>query len=157
MPSGIFPRISEAVGKCPGLSGRCITYFDDRLLYGERDTYSEAVADHDHNTRTLQEKCRLKNLKLDKDKLKLRLSHVWFNGHIISLKGLKHDLTKVDAIQQMPTPTNKQEVRRLIGTMNYLPKFALHFSEVIAPIRELLKETTYSSEMHSSKAKASTE
>lgn len=40
----------------------------------------------------------------------------------------------------MPTPTSKQDVKRLLGMVNYLQKFAPNLSAATAPIRELLKE-----------------
>ena len=61
-------------------------------------------------------------------------------GHIISAEGLKPDPVKIEAIQKMPTPENKQDVRRILGIINYLQKFAPNLSEVTAPLGELLKE-----------------
>ena len=40
----------------------------------------------------------------------------------------------------MPAPTDKQGVRRLLGTINYLQKFAPHLAPVTGPIRELMKD-----------------
>lgn len=40
----------------------------------------------------------------------------------------------------MPTPTSKQDVKRLLGMVNYLQKFAPNLSAVTAPMSELLKE-----------------
>ena len=40
----------------------------------------------------------------------------------------------------MPNPFNKQDIRRLLGMVNYLQKFSPNLSSVTAPLRELLKE-----------------
>ena len=61
-------------------------------------------------------------------------------GHIMTAEGLKPDPTKVEAIKKMPIPTCKQDVRRLLGMINYLQKFAPNLSEVTAPMRGMLKE-----------------
>jgi hypothetical protein len=42
---------------------------DDILIYGEGDTEEEAIADHDVKFRALMERCKERNLKLNKDKL----------------------------------------------------------------------------------------
>ena len=59
--------------------------------------------------------CRQANLKLNKEKLKLRKTKVRFLGHVISKEGLQVDKTKVVAIENMHTPTDKKSVQRLLG------------------------------------------
>ncbi|CAC5421135.1 unnamed protein product [Mytilus coruscus] len=47
---------------------------------------------------------------------------------------------KIRAIKEMPAPTDKKGVQRLLGTINYLAKFVPNMSAVTEPIRKLLKE-----------------
>ena len=55
----------------------------------------EAVQDHDHNlTQPLQRTWEM-NLKLNKDKVKLRLTSITYMGHILTAE-----------VQQMPPPTD---------------------------------------------------
>ena len=63
-------------------------------------------------------------------------------GHIISSDCLKPDPAKIQGIQEMPSPTSKQDVKRLLGMVNYLQRFAPKLSEITAPLRDLLKEHT---------------
>ena len=86
------------------------------------------------------QRCREKGIKLNKEKLKLRCKEVPFMGHVVSANGLKADPTKIQGIQEMPTPSSKQDVKRLLGMANYLQRFAPNLSEVTAPLRDLLKE-----------------
>ena len=54
-----------------GLNGiACIA--DDILIFGCGETMEEASADHDRNLLSLLERCRERNLHLNKDKLQLR-------------------------------------------------------------------------------------
>ena len=114
--------------------------FDDILIYGAGETEAEAINDHDRKLVALLNRCREKGIKLNKEKVKFRLPEVTFMGHIISVEGLKPDPTKVEAIREMPAPTCKQDVRRLLGMVNYLQKFAPNLSDATAPLRDLLKE-----------------
>lgn len=61
-------------------------------------------------------------------------------GHVISGEGLKPDPTKIEAVLSMPTPTNKQDIRRLLRMVSYLQKFSPNLSGISAPLRELLQE-----------------
>ena len=40
----------------------------------------------------------------------------------------------------MPDPTNKQEMQRLLGMINYLGKFIPNLSKITASLRQLLKK-----------------
>ena len=143
MPFGISPAPEEFQRRLDnaleGLEG-VVPIFDDILVFGAERTREEAVLDHDKKLTTLLDRCRLRGIKLNKEKLKFRLDKVSFMGHTITSEGLKPDPAKVEAIQRMPAPANKQDVRRLLGTVNYLQKFAPNLSDLTAPLRELLKE-----------------
>ena len=51
-----------------------------------------------------------KNLKLNKDKLKFKEISVKYLGHTNTSEGLKSDLSKIDAFQQMKAPTNVKQL-----------------------------------------------
>ena len=84
------------------------------------------------------ERCREKNIMLNKEKVKLRSKEVQFMGHVISQKGLKADPEKIKAMVEMPTPTDVAGVRRFIGFTNCLSKFLPRLSEVCEPLRKLM-------------------
>ena len=77
------------------------------------------------------------NLKLNFDKGRVLKQQVSFVGHIISAEGLKPDPEKVRAMKEMPPPTTKEDVRRFLGSIQYLAKFLLMLAEVETPLREL--------------------
>ena len=117
---------------------------DDILIYGEGDTEEEAIADHDVKFRALMERCKERNLKLNKDKLSLKMKEVKFIGHLITSKGLKPDPEKVRAILDMPKPTNVSGVRRIIGFVTYLSKFLPKLSDICEPLLKLtLKDSEF--------------
>ena len=63
-------------------------------------------------------------------------------GHIHIDKGLKVDPEKVEANTEMPPPTNKQGVQLFLGMVTYLSKYVKNFSNIYAPLRELLEKNT---------------
>ena len=135
-PEEFQRRLDTALEGLEGVRPIC----DDILIYGVGDSYDEAMVDHDNKLVALLQRCRSKGIKLNQKKLKFRRSQVSFMGHLISAEGLCPDPAKVEAIQKMPNPFNKQDIRRLLGMVNYLQKFSPNLSSVTAPLRELLKE-----------------
>ena len=68
------------------------------------------------------------------------MSEITFLGHNISADGIKPDYRKVTAIRNMPEPTNKQELQRFLGMINYLGKFIPNLAQKTTPLRNLLKK-----------------
>ena len=116
----------------------------DILVVGNGETLNEANKNHDENLVRLVNKARQVNLRLNSRKLHLRKSEVRFMGHLTTSKGLKPDPDKVKAVEEMPEPTTKQELKSLLGFVNYLSKFLPKLSEVAQPLRDLTaKEATF--------------
>ena len=113
---------------------------DDFVVVRKDDTIEEANSDHDKNVVAFLRLCDEKGLKLNAEKLKLRQPEVSFIGHIATGEGLKVDPAKVKAIREMPAPTDKAGVQRLLGLAQYLGKFLPHLSDVTKPLRELTQQ-----------------
>ena len=134
-------RKSEIFQKClvqalEGLVGvACIA--DDILIYGVGDTLDEARQDHDKNLSLLLERCRQKSIKLNRDKVLLRVQKVDFMGHLLTAQGLKPDPNQVEAILKLETPETNEEIERLKGTVTYLAKFLPRLSQVMHSLRRL--------------------
>ena len=60
-------------------------------------------------------------------------------GEVVSELGFSPDPEKISAIHNMPTPSCKQDLQRLLGMINYLSKYIPNMSELTAPFRSLLK------------------
>ena len=103
---------------------------DDILCMGEGDTYENAVEDHDKNLIALLKRCREKNIKLNSKKLPLRKQEVPYIRQFLTPDGFKPDPNKVKAIIEMPNPTEKQSLQRLLGMITYLAKFLPNLSDV---------------------------
>jgi transposase InsO family protein len=96
--------------------------------------------EHDQILQAVLERAREKNIKFNRDKIQLRVPEVKYVGNIVSASGLRPDPAKVQAIVNMPPPSDKAGIKRFLGTVNYLGQFIEALSTKSAPLRELLKE-----------------
>ena len=113
---------------------------DDFVVVGFGETQEQATRDHDKNLMEFLQLCLDRGLKLNIDKLKLRQTEVSFIGHVATGDGLRVDPAKVKAIRDMPPPTDKAGVQRLLGLVQYLSKFLPNLSDMIKPLRELTQQ-----------------
>ena len=128
-------RMSQLLGDLQGVE----TDIDDILVWGTNQE------EHDKRLRAVLDRCEQINLTLNQDKCQFGVLKVSYIGHILSADGVQPDPEKVRAIREMPPPTDKKGVERLLGTINYLAKFIPNMSTVTQPIRELLKsDVTFS-------------
>ena len=74
------------------------------------------------------------------EKHQFKSPSVTFMGHKLTDKGVEPNPSKVVALTQMPTPTDKAGVQRFLGMYHYLSKFCPNFSETLLPLRDLTKE-----------------
>ena len=117
-----------------------IVIADDILVFGEGDNDKEAMNDHEENLKMLLERCRLKDIKINRNKVKLRLQEVKYMGHILSKDGIKTDRDKVETINDMKVPTNVTELKRFLGMIGYLSKFIPNLSNLTESLRQLEKK-----------------
>ena len=106
----------------------CLNSQDDILIW------ADSKEEHDH---CVHSKVRASGLKLNKSKCVFGVTELKFLGQIISERGIEPN---VSATVDMPLPTNKKELQRFLGMVNYLGKFLPNLSDVSAPLRKLLEK-----------------
>ena len=71
------------------------------IITGQGDTDEKADLDHKQNLTKLLDRCRVRNIKLNKETFHLKYSEVSLIGHVMTRNGLKADLKTVEAIIKM--------------------------------------------------------
>ena len=61
-------------------------------------------------------------------------------GHIITNEGISLEQGKVDSIQNLPSPKNKDQVRSVCGSFAYYIDFIPNIMTILAPLYDLLKK-----------------
>ena len=135
-PEEFQRRMDITLGGLDGTKGTA----DDILVFGTGSTQEEAEKSHDERLTAVLERCRQKGVRLNKDKMQLKQQKVAYRGYVITSDGLQADPNKIKPILNMPRPTDKEAVQRLLGMTNYLQRFAPGLADATKPLRELLKK-----------------
>lgn len=85
-----------------------VNIIDDLLVWGD------SIQEHDERLIKLLECARKNNLKLNRNKCKIRMTEIKYIGHILSAQGVKPDEEKIRAVTEIPPPQSKQELQRFL-------------------------------------------
>ncbi|XP_058816755.1 uncharacterized protein K02A2.6-like [Topomyia yanbarensis] len=99
-------------------------------------------ADDETHLRRLEEVLRRLNLhgiRVNKEKCDFFVDTIEYCGYLIDKDGIHKLRKKIEAIQKMPRPKNKDEVRSFVGLINYYGRFFENLSTVLYPLNNLLK------------------
>ena len=83
-------------------------------------------------------RCGEVGLKLNAAKCISKAKQVVFYGHLVHTKGLSPDPRKVEAISNMPVPSNKTELQGYIGMCNFLSSYVPHLTVRLYSLRQLM-------------------
>ena len=109
-----------------------VCMMDDILVYGSTQD------EHDCHLISVLDKIKASGATLNEDKCQFSKKSIKFLGHIIDSKGIHPDPDKVQAIVKMKSPTNVPEVRRFLGMVHQMSKFAPHLADKAKPLRDLV-------------------
>ena len=61
-------------------------------------------------------------------------------GHIVFIKGIEVDKSKIDLVRSLPLPTSVREVRSFFGHVGFYKRFIKDFSKIARPLCRLLQK-----------------
>jgi hypothetical protein len=112
----------------------CTAYLDDILIYSEREE------EHTNHVRSVLSALSRAGLNLKPEKCEFRCSSVKYLGMIISNSGCGLDPAKVSTVQEWPTPRNIKDVQSFLGFANFLRRFIIGYSRIVAPLTKLTRK-----------------
>ena len=123
-------RNQEAFGDIRGVH----VIADDLIISAKDET------EHDAIVSKVFERARQQNIQVNANTIQYKVNIVTYIGHIVSADGMRPDPRKVEAIINMPRPSDKQGLLRLLGMIKYLAQNFPNESSITAPLRSLLKQ-----------------
>ena len=126
--SDIFQKKPDEIfHNVPGVTGIA----DDMVIYGI------SIEEHDKHFLNFLSIVRKSNLKLNASKLQFQLKELSLFGHNWSSKGISPDPKKIQAIQQMVFPPDKELMQSFLGMGQFLEQIfsktyrTFYFSQTI--------------------------
>jgi len=117
------------------LLDKCVLiYIDDILIF------SRTREQHLKDLRVVLEILRTHQLYAKLSKCEFMVDSVEFLGHIVSDQGISVDPHKVESVKKWPAPKNTSELRSFLGLATFYQKFVKGFSQIAAPLTELLRK-----------------
>ena len=110
----------------------CDVYIDDLIIY------SNTWEQHIRRIRALFDRLTKAKLTVNLVKCEFGKACVTYLGHTVGQGQVKPVQAKVEAIANFPEPQNKREVMQFIGMAGFFRKFCKNFSDVVAPMTDLL-------------------
>ena len=104
---------------------------DDMVIAGRNKM------EHDRNFQAFMEKCMSNNLTLNLEKIQFKQSQVSFYGHCWSKHGISLDPKKIQALNHMEFPPDKETMRFFLGMINYLSRYSALSAHLAAPLSAL--------------------
>ena len=111
-----------------GMEG--VTGIADDMVIAGRDEM-----EHDRNFLAFMKKCMSNNLTLNSEKIQFKQSQVSFYGHCWSKHRISPDPKKIQALNHMEFPPDKETIS-FLGMINYLNNSALS-AHLTAPLNAL--------------------
>lgn len=104
--------------------------------------HADTEIKHDRRLNSVLDRCEKINLILKWEKCVFKDKEITYIAHKLTQEGIKPDDKKVRAIKDMPVPTDKKGVKRLLSTVSYQEKFIPSPATVTERIKEFLRKDT---------------
>jgi len=114
-----------------------LVFFDDILIYS-RDFQTHL----DHLERVLQT-LQQSHFHLKASKCIFGQRRIEYLGHFVSIRGVEPDPSKLQAMQQWPTPTSPRQIRGFLGLTGFYRRFVKNYARVAKPLTRLLRKDQF--------------
>ena len=107
-------QMDQITDRLPGI----IAIYDNICVYGKNTT------EHDSNLLKLMQTAQDHGLVFNSNKCSICQPQISFYGTIFTAQGMKPDLVKVQALQDLPASHTPKQLQSFLGLVNYLQPFS---------------------------------
>lgn len=127
-------RLVDALFYGPEFEHRVFVFVDDVIIV------SNNFSHHISLLMKVLEKLKMANLTINFEKSQFFRQKLKYLGYVVDSNGLHADPDKVQSIVNYPTPKNRKEVRRFLGTASWYRRFIPNFSTLASPLNKLTSQ-----------------
>ena len=117
-----------------GMEGYVAAYFDDLAIY------NDTAEEHLQSIKKVLDRLASYELRLNLTTCQWMKQEVQFLGHEISSEGIRPLTSKINEIVSISVPSGVDQLRAFLGLCAYYRKFVPNFSDIAAPLYDLLKK-----------------
>ena len=111
--------------------GRCLKLVDDLIVCSPTMEKLEDLLNE------VLSRLHESNIKVSRKKFTIA-TKVPFAGYMVSAEGVTPDPARIESLKKLPAPTNRRQLRGLIGALMQLQAFKVDLSSSLKPMMELL-------------------
>ena len=131
-PHATFQRMMDSL--IHGAHGFTAVYLDDLVIY------STTWEDHLYHLQTVLLRLCKAGLTAKPSKCQYDIQQCIYLGFTVGGGILKSEVGKLQAIQQLPVPKTKRDVRAFLGITGYYHKFIPDYATIAVPLADLTKK-----------------
>lgn len=121
----------------PFLRKIVLVFFEDILVY------SKTPKEHLNHFRTVLGVLQTNHFFAKASKCRFGVSGIDNLGHLISNKGVRADLSKLNSMSYWPIPHSIKSLRGFLGMTRYYRKFIYGYGIIAAPLTTLFKKNSF--------------
>ena len=121
-------------------------YFDDICITSsDPDVFNpEVLKEHGRRVRNVLDKCKVYHLSINPKKIEMFRLNITFLGYVLMEGGrVGMERSKVESILALPAPSNKTDVRALLGALQHCKQFIQNLSLETAALSDLTGNCTF--------------
>ena len=148
-PFGLFEFLRMPFGLCN--AAQSFQRFMDHVLQGIPHIFiyvddiiiaSSSIEEHLETLRAVCSALQKFALAVNWEKSLFLQSRLTFLGHLVTANGIRPLPAKVDSIKDYPTPTDRKQLQRFLGMMNFYNRFLPAAARILSPLYAVLNSKT---------------